>query len=125
MEISKETSYLLYVLFIRPLGETAKQQTGKQQISALCLKGGNGSSAENYHPVSLTCQICKVFKTLVTDTMVKHLETNSVIHESQHGFRKGRSCLTTLLAFLYKLTGSIDSGDSIDVVFLDFARALD
>jgi len=42
-----------------------------------------------------------------------------------HGFRKGRSCLTNLLEFLDKVTGCVDSGENVDVVFLDFAKAFD
>jgi len=38
-------------------------------------------------------------------------------------FRKGRSCLTNLLTFLDKISGTTDSGDSADVLFLDFAKA--
>ena len=81
--------------------------------------------AQNYRPVNVTCQVCKIFETLVRDRLVKHLEENSLIRESQHGFRKGRSCLTNLLTFLDKVTGCIDSGNSVDVVFLDFTKAFD
>jgi len=58
---------------------------------------------------------------------VKYLETNWLILDSQHGFRKGRSCLSNLLVFLDKVTGSIDSGESVglDVIFTDFAKAFD
>jgi len=62
---------------------------------------------------------------LVRDTLVRHLEQNCLIQDSQHRFRKGRSCLTNLLTFLDKVTGSINSGSSVDVVFLDFAKAFD
>jgi len=33
--------------------------------------------------------------------------------------------MTNLLTFLDKVTGLIDSGDNVDVVFLDFAKAYD
>ena len=46
-------------------------------------------------------------------------------NDSQHGFRKGRSCLTNLLTFLDKVTGCLDTGESVDVIFLDFAKAFD
>jgi ribonucleases P/MRP protein subunit RPP40 len=42
--------------------------------------------------------------------------------DSQHGFQKGRSCLTNLLSFLEQLTGSIDVGDDVKVIFLDFVK---
>ena len=69
--------------------------------------------------------MCKVFDTLIRDALVKHLEGNKLIHDSQHGFRPGHSCLTNLLTFLDRVTGYIDTGDSVDVVFLDFAKAFD
>ena len=45
-----------------------------------------------------------------------------LIYDSQHGFRKRHSCLTNLLTFLDKVSGCLDSGENIDVVFLDFAK---
>ena len=59
------------------------------------------------------------------DTIVKHLESNALINETQHGFRGRRSCLTNLLVFLDKLTRAIDEGYDLDVVYLDFAKAFD
>ena len=56
---------------------------------------------------------------------MKHLEANLLISDSQHGFRKGRSCLTNLLTFLDKVTSYVDTGNDVDVVFLDFAKAFD
>ena len=41
-----------------------------------------------------------------------------LIRDSQHGFRKGRSCLTNLLVFLDEVTESINDGISVDVIFL-------
>jgi len=54
---------------------------------------------------------------------VHYLENNHLILDSQHGFRKKRSCLTNLLEFLDSVTGCVDAGDSVDVIFLDFAKA--
>ena len=48
-----------------------------------------------------------------------------LIRNPQHGFRKGSSCLTNLLLFLDKVLHSIDDGFSVDVVFLDLAKAFD
>ena len=42
----------------------------------------------------------------------------------QHGFRKGRSCLTDLLEFLEVVTASLDQGKQLDVC-LDFSKAFD
>jgi len=69
--------------------------------------------------------LCKVFESLVRDEIVGHLERNMLLNESQHGFRKGRSCLTNLLALFDRVTGVVDEGDGIDVIYLDFAKAFD
>jgi len=52
------------------------------------------------------------------------LSSIGVVQDSQHGFMKRRSCLTNLLTFLDKVSGCLDSGENMDVVFLDFAKRL-
>ena len=60
------------------------------------------------------------------DALVHYLENNHLILDSQHSFRKGRSCLTNLLEFLDRVTGCVDAGDnSVNVIFLDFTKAFD
>jgi hypothetical protein len=54
-----------------------------------------------------------------------HLLKNDLLHRSQHGFMARRSCTTNLLEFLELLTSAVDAGDSVDVIFLDFAKAFD
>ena len=75
--------------------------------------------------VSLTSNLSKVLEALLRDEMVKHLDKHDLIRDSQHSFRSGRSCTTNLLAFLDQITEIIDSGGSLDAVFLDFAKAFD
>ena len=43
----------------------------------------------------------------------------------QHGFVRGRSCVTQLLTLLHDLGASLDAGDEIDVIYLDFNIAFD
>ncbi|KAK4829878.1 hypothetical protein QYF61_007270 [Mycteria americana] len=52
-------------------------------------------------------------------------EANQAIRPSQHGFRKGRSCLTNLISFYDKVTRLVDEGKAVDVVYLDFSKAFD
>uniref|UniRef100_A0A803JMQ3 Reverse transcriptase domain-containing protein n=1 Tax=Xenopus tropicalis TaxID=8364 RepID=A0A803JMQ3_XENTR len=44
---------------------------------------------------------------------------------NQHGFMKDRSCQTNLIAFYDEVSKKLDSGDAVDIIYLDFAKAFD
>ena len=60
-------------------------------------KKGRKDNPNNYRPVSLTSVPCKIMESIVRDAVVDHLEKNMLISDHQHGFVRGRSCLTNLL----------------------------
>ncbi|CAM5083152.1 unnamed protein product [Eretmochelys imbricata] len=62
---------------------------------------------------------------VLKESTLKHLEERKVSRNSQHGFTKGRSCLTNLIAFYDEITGSVDMGKMVDVIYLDFSKAFD
>jgi len=62
---------------------------------------------------------------ILKDDIVRHLDRTKALGRTQHGFMKGRSCVSNLLSFFDKVTRWVDSGDPVDVVFLDLAKAFD
>ena len=82
------------------------------------FKKGNRSDPCNYSPVSLTSVVCKVMERLVKDNAVEHLNDYNVINGSQHGFTRGRSCLTNLLEFFEVVYERMDEGKPVDVIYL-------
>ncbi|GAB0210022.1 mitochondrial enolase superfamily member 1 [Grus japonensis] len=61
---------------------------------------------------------------LILGVINKHVEEKKVIGSGQHGFTKGKSCLTNLIAFYDDMTGWVDKGRAVDV-YLDFSKAFD
>ncbi|CAM5109119.1 unnamed protein product, partial [Eretmochelys imbricata] len=62
---------------------------------------------------------------VLKESILKHLEEREVIRSRQQGFTKGKSCLTNLIAFYDEITGSVDEGKAVAVLFLDFSKAFD
>ena len=90
------------------------------------FKKGSKKLASNYRPISLTSQVCsKTMEKLIKGRITEHLNANSLINDSQHGFTAGRSCLTNRLTFLESLTSHFDQGLPVDVLYLDFSKAFD
>jgi Reverse transcriptase (RNA-dependent DNA polymerase) len=89
------------------------------------FKKGRKTDPGNYWPVSLTSVSCRILESVIKDKIVTHLDRHRLIKNTQHGFMKGRSCASNLLTFLEKVTATLDNGEAVDVIYLDFAKAFD
>ena len=105
-------------------GKTVPQDWKAANVTPIHKKG-NRNRTENYRPISLTSQVGNLLESLIKDDIVSYLEHHKLITNSQHGFRKGFSCLSNSLMFLDRVTRSVDYGIPVDAIFLDFAKAFD
>ena len=124
-ELRNELAKPLSKLFRLSIEMAAVPQDWRDANVTPLFKKGSRSQPVNYRPISLTSIIGKILESILKDSLVAHLESFKLLRDSQHGFRKGRSCVTNLLDFMEMVTQQMDDGQPIDLVYLDFAKAFD
>ena len=89
------------------------------------FKKGKKKDPRNYRPICLTSIPGNMMEQLILEVIIKQVQEKKVIRNSQHGFTKRVSCLTNLVAFYDGVTGWVDEGRAVDVVYLHFSKAFD
>ncbi len=69
--------------------------------------------------------IYRLFQTFIRGDVVHHLDCNSLVLDSQDGFRNNRSCLSKLLTIYDKSFAVCDVSKLLDVIYLAFQKAFD
>ena len=60
---------------------------------------------------------------ILLEDMLRDMEAREVIRDTQHGFTKGKSCLTNPVAFIDGVTRYGDKERAMDMVYLDLCKA--
>ena len=126
-ETSNEITEAMTLLFKASLTQSDIPDTWRAALISPLFKGEkkDRNKAKNYRPISLTSISCKVLEHILHSNIMKHLENNNILTDLQHGFRKHRSCETQLIKTVNDLAKSMDHGEHIDSVLLDFREVFD
>ena len=96
-EAATELTKPLTILFQKSLSEGELPENWKKANIIPIYKKGPRNEAGNYRPVvSLTSVVCKLLESVIRDHLLSYLN-RTLITKFQHGFVRGRSCLTILL----------------------------
>ena len=88
-------------------------------------KGESKTECSNYRPTSVIPVVAKVFEKLVSGQFMEYLESNHLLSESQTGFRKRSSTVTSLLSNTNQWYINMDKGLVNGIIFLDLKKAFD
>ena len=89
----------------------------------LLFKKGDPSLCKNYRPVVLLRACYKIYTSILTDRLYNIAERHKLLHASQEGFRRHRSCGRQAQSLFWAYQEARRRRESLVVTFLDFANA--
>ncbi len=88
-------------------------------------KSSRTTDPRQFRPISLAPVVFKILETILKEKLLSHLFQISLLTTRQHGFLPRRRTVTNLLSAEETVTRWLDEGDTVDIVYLDFAKAFD
>ncbi|CAH1266849.1 Hypp3591 [Branchiostoma lanceolatum] len=97
----------------------------KEELVVPVPKTPKPKGPEEFRRISLTSSFGTVLEVFLRDLLLQ--DTNHLIHDSQHGFRRGRSTVSALIYMTQSWYNAVNSVPKLDVhtAFIDFTRAFD
>ena len=89
------------------------------------FKNDSKNDENNYKSVCLTSIISKLLESIIRDQVQMFLNEKKAIYPSQHGFTKGKSCLTNLIKFVNNIFEWYDQDNSLDIIYQNFSKTFD
>ena len=89
------------------------------------FKAGDGSSMDNYRPISLLSSFSKVLEKIVASRLTSFLEANNILSKWQFGFRSDHSTSHPMVHFLNKITEALNAKKHTISIFCDLKKAFD
>lgn len=119
--ISNPLSYI----FNLNLKEGVFPKQFKHAIISPIHKKGPEHLVQNYRPISLLTGVTKIFERCIKKRLLKFLEENKILSETQFGFRPGMSTDDAVLELIEGVQNTLDEGKKGAAVLMDLSKAFE
>ena len=109
-EVTNEIATHITTITNKSLVEGHTPQDRKDAKVTPIYKKESSTTLENYRPVNLTSIICKTARSIVKNEIMSHLVVNNLLSPYQHGFVRGKSCITPSIRMFTSLDKDIEKG---------------
>ena len=107
------------------IANSAFPQAWKYATIVPIEKKPNAPTPSDFRPISLLPLPGKLLERLISNRMMGYLEENSLISESQDGYRKERSTVKAISTLTDDVLQTAGEGKVTAAVFIDFSKAFD
>ena len=80
---------------------------------------------KNYRPVSILPVFSKILEKLMYNRILDFIVKHNILYKFQFGFQTNHSTSHALICLIDKITETLENGDNVVGVFLDFSKAFD
>ncbi|XP_044766826.1 uncharacterized protein LOC123322842 [Coccinella septempunctata] len=111
------------------INDCFEQETFSQELKVAVItpipKGGPTEELSNYRPISVLPAFSKLFELLLKERLVCFLESNNLVHESQHGFRRSKSTVSAMLDVMDTIIEAYNNSEEVELASIDLSKAFD
>ncbi len=87
--------------------------------------GKDRSKSENYRPIALTCNMCKIFEKIINSRLRWFLDFQKIVSNNQFGFRSNHSTLAHLISIHTHIQEAFSNNQHVLAINLDIGKAYD
>ena len=122
--LSESSKEVLLELYNRVWREGKLPESWKEAVIVPIPKPGkDNSNPENYRPIALTSNICKIMEKMINEILSYYMESRGYLSRYQSGFRKGRNTMDPTLCLEHEIRKAQINKESVVAVFFDIEKA--
>jgi hypothetical protein len=96
-------------------------------VTPIYKKGKPLNKIDSFRLITVEKKLLKLFEKLVFNNINAHITSNSLIPDTQYGFRIGLNTQNQLIDLIYSISKALNDPNvlCVDTIFLDYSNAFD